>query len=73
MNPRKIFLISLIIPLALVLSSCGGNSAKSSEPQITTMDSVSKELDQTNEQLDEKTKNLEASLEKADKELETSK
>lgn len=61
------------MPLALAISSCSGNSAKSSEPEIATMDSVSKELDQTNEQLDEKTKNLEASLEKADKELETSK
>jgi hypothetical protein len=73
MISRKFIFISLIMPLALAISSCSGNSVKSSEPEIATMDSVSKELDQTNEQLEEKTKNLEASLEKADKELETAK
>ena len=73
MNPRKILLVIFVIPLAIAMNSCSSNSAKSSEPEITTMDSVSKGLDQTNEQLEEKTKNLEASLEKADKELETAK
>lgn len=73
MISRKLILASLIVPLALAVGSCSSNSAKSSEPEIATMDSVSKGLDQTNDELDEKTKNLEASLEKADKELETAK
>ncbi|MBC8053041.1 MAG: hypothetical protein H7Y13_08245 [Sphingobacteriaceae bacterium] len=71
MKSRKLYLITLLLPFMLLASSCSSNSAKADEPEVATMDSVSNGLNETNQQLDEKAKSLEASLEKADKELET--
>ncbi len=73
MNFRKIYLLTMIMPLGLLFSSCSGKSAKADEPEITTMDSVSNELEKSNKELDEQTKKLEASLEQADKITETAK
>ncbi len=73
MRFRKIYLLTMIMPLALLLSSCSGKSAKADEPEIATMDSVSTELEKNNKELDDQTKKLEASLEQADKEMATTK
>ncbi|HEX8378375.1 MAG TPA: hypothetical protein VF602_11215 [Pedobacter sp.] len=73
MRFRKIYLLTMIMPLALLLGSCSGKSAKADEPEIATMDSVSNDMEKTNKELDDQTKKLEASLEQADKEMETTK
>jgi hypothetical protein len=66
------FYYLFILPFALLTSACSNNAVKADEPQITTMDSIANELNETNKQLDEKAKNLEAAIEKADKETATS-
>ena len=71
MKSVKIYFLTLFMPLALIASSCSNNSAKADEPEIETMDSVSKELNQTTEELEDQAKKVEASLEKIDKEFET--
>lgn len=55
-----------------VLTSCSSNGKKAREPEVATMDSVSKDLETTTKELDEQAKKVEASLEKIDKEFKTS-
>ncbi|MEJ6981030.1 hypothetical protein WG906_11240 [Pedobacter sp. P351] len=71
MKSVRIYFLTLLMPLALIASSCSNNSAKADEPEIETMDSVSNELNQTTEKLEDQAKKVEASLEKIDKEFET--
>jgi beta-lactamase regulating signal transducer with metallopeptidase domain len=70
MKSHKLYFLAMIIPIALITSSCSSNSTKADEPEVATMDSVSKELSSSNDSLDAQTKKLEASLEAAE-ELET--
>jgi septal ring factor EnvC (AmiA/AmiB activator) len=74
MKRLKMFYLTPIIALGLfIMSSCSNNSAKSEDLEISTMDSVSKDLEKTTKELEEKNAKLEASLEKLDKEFETAK
>ncbi|MHB1178801.1 MAG: hypothetical protein ACYCZO_10780 [Daejeonella sp.] len=59
--------------IVLITASCSTNSTKADDMEVKQMDSISNDLDKTNQELDEQAKKLEASLEKADKELNTSK
>jgi hypothetical protein len=61
----------LLMPLALIASSCSNNSANADEPEVETMDSISKELDQSAKALEDQAQKVEASLGKLDKEFET--
>ncbi|MFD2161369.1 hypothetical protein ACFSJU_03140 [Paradesertivirga mongoliensis] len=72
MKVIKFYYGLLILPVALILSSCSNNSAKADDPKVLVMDSISTELESTNKELDEKTSKLEESLKKAE-ELETKK
>ena len=71
MKSSKIYFLTLLMPLALLASSCSNKSANADEPEVETMDSISKELDQSTEALEDQAKKVEASLEKVDKEFET--
>ena len=71
MKSSKIYFLTLIMPLVLIASSCSSNSANADEPEVETMDSISKGLDQSAEALEDQAKKVEASLEKVDKEFET--
>ena len=74
MKSFKMFYLTPIIALGLfIMSSCSNNSAKSEDMEISTMDSVSTDLEKTTKELEEKNAKLEASLEKIDKEFETAK
>lgn len=73
MKIRKNYLLTLILPFALLVSSCSNNAEKANEPEIETMDSVSKNLDKTTKELDDRLKKVEASLEKVEKEFEPAK
>ena len=64
----RIFYLTLLLPLMLLMGSCSNNTAKADEPEIETMDSVSKDLEKSTQELDEQTKKMEASLEKMEKE-----
>lgn len=64
----KILYLTLLLPLMLLMGSCSSNTAKADEPEIETMDSVSKDLEKSTQELDEQTKKMEASLEKLEKE-----
>lgn len=57
---------------ALFVTSCSSDT-KSEKKDVTQMDSVSKNLEKSNEELTAKTKKVEESLEKIDKELSPSK
>lgn len=72
MKVIKLYYCILLLPMALVVSSCSSNSAKADDPKVLVMDSISTELENTNKDLDEKTSKLEESLKKAE-ELETKK
>ena len=71
MKHCKTYCAALLMALALSLSSCSNNSVKADEPEIETMDSVSTELEKTNNELEEQVKKVEASLEKVDKEFKS--
>ena len=66
---RSIYLAILLSAMIMTVS-CSGKSAIAVEPEISTMDSVSSALEQTNKDLDSKTESLESSLENADKDLD---
>ncbi|HEY0669829.1 MAG TPA: hypothetical protein VGD22_16730 [Sphingobacteriaceae bacterium] len=70
-NLKKHFCVLTIAMGFFVLSSCSNNSTKADEPEVATMDSVSKELETTTKELDEKAKKVEESLEKIEKEFNT--
>lgn len=71
MKSCKIYFAALLLPIALIAGSCSNNSANADEPEVETMDSISKELDQSTKALEDQAKKVEASLEKVDKEFET--
>jgi len=63
-----------IIAIMGITTSCTSNSTSSEDKQeVSAMDSVSKELEKTNKELEEEAKKVEASIERADKEFNTSK
>lgn len=64
----KLLYLTLLLPFTFLMASCSSNTAKADEPEIETMDSVSKGLEKSTQDLDEETKKLEASLEKIEKE-----
>ena len=68
MKTRIIYLI-LSLPLIFLAPSCSNNTAKTDEPEIATMDSVSNDLEQSTEKLNEQAKKVEESLEKIEKEF----
>ena len=72
MKSVKIHLLTLLMPLALIASSCSNNSAQADDPKVLVMDSISTEFESTNKELDEKTSKLEESLKKVE-ELEKDK
>ena len=53
----------------MLTNSCSNNTAAADEPEITTMDSVKTELEQSTEKLDAEAKKVEESLEKIEKEF----
>lgn len=67
MKTRLLYL-ALLLPFTLLIGSCSSNTAKADEPEIETMDSVSKDLEKSTQELDEQTTKMEASLEKIEKE-----
>lgn len=71
-NFKKHFYMLSIAMSFFVLTACSSNTRKAAEPEITKMDSVSKDLETTTKELDEQAKKVEASLEKIDKEFKTS-
>lgn len=68
MKTLKMYFYMPTMALAFfMLISCSNNTAKVDESKVGTMDSVSKDLDETTKQLDEQATKVEVSLEKLDK------
>lgn len=65
------YMVSLA--LAILTVSCNSEAPNSNKQEVKAMDSLSNELEKTNKDLDEQTKKVEVSLEKIDKEFNTSK
>ncbi len=72
MKSIKMSLCVFCIAGSLAIASCS-SSTKSESKDVSQLDSVSKDLDQSNETLTAEAKKVEASLEKIDTELKTTK
>ena len=69
MKNVKMYCFVVIASLGMITaSSCSSNTSKTDDQDVKVMDSVSTDLDKSNEELDAQAKKVEASLEKIDKE-----
>jgi hypothetical protein len=72
-NLKKHFYVLVVAIGFFAMSACTNKSVKKEEPEVATMDSVSKELETTTKNLDDQNKKVEESLEKIDKEFTAAK
>lgn len=74
MKLLKLYSYMVLLAIMGITTSCTSSSTSNEDKQeVSAMDSVSKELEKTNKELEDEAKKVEASLEKADKEFNTSK
>ncbi|MEJ7693826.1 hypothetical protein [Daejeonella sp.] len=74
MKLLKLYSYMVILATMGIITSCTSSSTTNEDKQeVSSMDSVSNELEKTNKELEEEAKKVEASLEKVDKEFNESK
>lgn len=73
MKRYKLYSYLVILTMAVFGTSCTSSTRSTDTQEISAMDSISNDLEKTNKELEEETKKVEASLDKIDKEFNTSK
>lgn len=73
MKLLKLYPYMFSLVFVILTASCNSEPPNTDKQEVKAMDSLSTELEKTNKDLDEQAKKVEASLEKIDKEFNTSK
>ncbi len=73
MKLLKLYSYVVILALGVTAAACTSNTTSTDKQhEVSAMDSVSKDLEKTNKELQDEAEKVEASLEKIDKEFNTS-